>query len=112
VRECTIFFIDLRAFGKDFEKYTVWVSRKTNRRDHRGRREYGVRYERCMISKVTELQQSKNLRLKYVGEEGEVHEEEFDLVVLAVGLIPASQNQRLAERKSNRRERRGRRDKK
>lgn len=83
--QATIFFIDLRAFGKDFEKY--YESAK---------KQYGIRYQRCMISKVTELQKTKNLRLRYVADQGAVHEEEFDLVVLAVGLTPASQNERLA----------------
>jgi len=82
----TIFFIDLRAFGKDFEKYY-----------ENAKEQYGIRYQRCMISKVIELQKTKNLRVKYITEDGIVHEEEFDLVVLAVGLTAASQNQRLAE---------------
>jgi heterodisulfide reductase subunit A len=83
--EPTIFFIDLRAFGKDFEKYY-----------ESARKQHGVRYQRCMVSKVSELQRTKNLRIKYVSEEGTVRQEEFDLVVLAVGLEPASQNERLA----------------
>jgi len=82
----TIFFIDLRAFGKEFEKY--YESAKN---------QYGITYHRCMISKVVELQRTKNLRVKYITEDGAVHEEEFDLVVLAVGLVAGSRNLRLAE---------------
>jgi heterodisulfide reductase subunit A-like polyferredoxin len=82
----TIFFIDLRAFGKDFEKYY-----------RSAEEQYGIRYQRCMVSKVAELQKTKNLKVKYITDDGARHEEEFDLVVLAVGLTAGSQNQRLAE---------------
>jgi heterodisulfide reductase subunit A-like polyferredoxin len=82
----TIFFIDVRAFGKGFEKYYEGA-----------KKQYGVRYQRCMVSKVTELQKTKNLRLKYVAEDGTVCEEEFDLVVLAVGLGAPAGNRRLAD---------------
>ena len=82
----TIFFIDLRAFGKDFEKYY-----------RSAEEQYGIRYQRCMISKVAELQKTKNLKVKYITDDGARHEEEFDMVVLAVGLTAGSQNQRLAE---------------
>ncbi len=85
--QATIFFIDLRAFGKGFEKYY-----------ESAQKDYGVRYQRCMISKVVELQRTKNLRVKYVTDDEAVQEEEFDLVVLAVGLTAASENRRLAER--------------
>ncbi|MCL6479012.1 MAG: CoB--CoM heterodisulfide reductase iron-sulfur subunit A family protein [Peptococcaceae bacterium] len=76
--EATIFCMDVRAFGKDFEKYY-----------NRARDSYGVRYVKCMISAVKELQQTNNLRLAYRTPDGRMAEEEFDLVVLSVGLKPA-----------------------
>ncbi|MFQ6014692.1 MAG: FAD-dependent oxidoreductase [Anaerolineae bacterium] len=85
--EATIFYIDLRAFGKGFYRYY-----------ERARDEYGVRYIRSMISSVKERQQTNNLLLKYVGEDGRVCEEEFDLVVLSVGLKPSDRVAELCDR--------------
>ncbi|MBN2210707.1 MAG: CoB--CoM heterodisulfide reductase iron-sulfur subunit A family protein, partial [Sedimentisphaerales bacterium] len=74
--EPTIFFIDLRAFGKGFESFY-----------NRAESDYGVRYVRSQISSVKENPLNGNLIVRYVGEGvAGIREEEFDLVVLSVGL--------------------------
>ncbi len=73
--EPTIFYIDLRAFGKGFDDYVA-----------RAQHTYGVRYVRAMVSKVYEMPDSGNLELRYVDEAGSLHSEEFDMVVLSVGI--------------------------
>jgi heterodisulfide reductase subunit A len=83
--EATVFFMDLRAFGKDFEAYIESVQALP-----------GVTYCRAMPSMVHELQQSKDLLITYAGEDGKLHEEEFDLVVLAIGFAPPAGMQALA----------------
>jgi len=83
--EATVFYMDIRAFGKDFEKYY-----------ERAKNDYGVRYEKCTVSSVKELQQSKNLRLKYRTAGGAIREEDFDLVILSLGLRPAHGSRELA----------------
>jgi heterodisulfide reductase subunit A-like polyferredoxin len=85
--ETAIFYIDVRAFGKDFEKYY-----------DRARLEHGVRYEKCIVSTVRELQQEKTLRIKYRKANGKFAEEDFDLVVLSVGLRPSASAGELAGR--------------
>jgi len=91
--EPTIFYIDIRSFGKGFEPYI-----------ERAETEYGVRYVRCMVSSVKEVPGSQNLRLRYVMHQGQdgkrlmVIEEEFDLVVLSVGLRPSAATRQMAER--------------
>ena len=75
--EPTIFFIDFRAQGKGFDRYY-----------ERARDVHGVRLIRSMISRVTEDPRTHNLELTYVDEEGRIQTEEFDLVVLSVGLSP------------------------
>ena len=91
--EPTIFYIDIRSFGKGFEPYI-----------ERARDEHGIRYLRCMVSSVKEVPGSHNLRLNYVAYEGAdakrpvAHEEEFDLVVLAVGLRPSPETRAMAQR--------------
>ncbi len=56
----TIFYNDLRAFGKGFERY--YESAKSK---------FGIRYVRGIPSGVKELQQSKNLLLEYTGDDGQ-----------------------------------------
>ena len=84
--EPTIFFIDIRAYGKGFDAYY-----------ERARKEYGVRYVRCAISRVVEDPRTKNLRITYIDDAGEIKEEEFDLVVLSVGMVPSASTGELAK---------------
>ncbi|MDZ4165549.1 MAG: NAD(P)-binding protein [Smithellaceae bacterium] len=85
--EPTIFFMDIRAYGKDFDRFV-----------NRAKEEYGIRYLRSMPSAIKELQQTKNLLIKYVLPDGSLTEEEFDMVVLSVGLTPPKDAARLGER--------------
>ena len=74
--EPTIFFMDMRAHGKDFDKY------------YDRAKETGVRFVRGRVGKIREVMESGNLILNYTSENGDVNQEEFDLVVLSVGLTP------------------------
>ncbi len=71
----TIFFMDIRSFGKEFDRY---IDRAEN--------EHGVRFIRSRIAKINEDPQTGNLWLKYETEDGKLIDEEFDMVVLSVGL--------------------------
>jgi len=84
--QSTIFYMDLRAHGKDFDKYYV-----------RAQDEYKIRFVRAKISFLEEYPDTKNLRLKYVDEKGELISEDFDLVVLAVGLCAPRDSKKLSE---------------
>jgi len=84
--ETTIFYNDLRTFGKGFDNYYESAVEK-----------YGVRYIKSIVSTIKELQQSKDLLLSYISDEGEVKEEEFDMVVLSLGLVPSSASKELME---------------
>jgi heterodisulfide reductase subunit A-like polyferredoxin len=75
---CQVFFMDTRAFSKGYEEYY-----------HRAEKKYGVKYTRCRISDVKEDPVTKNLKVRYAAPyEGssKLIEEEFDLVVLSVGM--------------------------
>jgi heterodisulfide reductase subunit A len=84
--EATVFYNDIRAYGKGFETYYEGAKEK-----------YGVQFKRGIISSVKERQQTNNLVLTYVTEDGETTQEEFDLVVLSIGLRPSASTARLAE---------------
>lgn len=74
--ECHVFYMDLRAFGKGFDAY------------YERAKEIGVKYIRCRPSSVEEIQETKNLKINYVTDEGKILAEEYDLVVLSIGMQP------------------------
>ena len=82
--DCTIFYIDLRAFGKGFEAY------------YNRAKELGVKYVRCRPSSIKEVPATRNLIIQYQKEGGEIVTDEFDLVVLSVGLRATPQGAELA----------------
>ena len=81
----TIFTMDVRSYGKDFDKYI-----------ERAKKEYGVRYIRRRVAFIEEDPDTKNLLLYYEGIDGKLVEEEFNMVVLSVGLTPPHLSQELA----------------
>jgi len=82
--ECDVFYIDMRAYGKDFEQY---IERAKN---------MNIKYHRCLPS-IEEMRDSKNLILTYEAEDGKIEREIFDMVVLAVGLCPPKNNKKIAD---------------
>ncbi len=84
--KCTIFYIDMRAFGKGFDDYY-----------ERGK-EAGVRYIRCKPSAIHEDPATRNLRLVYQDEGKSLVTEEFDMVVLSCGLSPTEGVKELADK--------------
>jgi len=85
--ETTIFYIDMRAQGKGFDRFY-----------ERARDETGVRYIRSMVSRVVPAPEADTLRLSYVDAENRITEEEFDMVVLSIGLCPHPSSVQTAER--------------
>ncbi|GFP34632.1 hypothetical protein HKBW3S43_00425 [Candidatus Hakubella thermalkaliphila] len=84
--QTTIFYLDIRAFGKDFDEYY-----------ERAREEYGVQYVRGAVSSVKEVSSTGHLRLRYHTDEG-FAVQDFDLVILSLGFRPPSAAARIAER--------------
>jgi heterodisulfide reductase subunit A len=84
--DTAIFYMDMRTFGKDFQRY----------RD-RAEQEYGVRFLRSRIHSVEMTGIGGELRLVHSDMNGSRHEEIFDLVVLAAGQRPPAGTEALAE---------------
>jgi len=82
---CTIFFMDMRAFGKEFDAYY-----------NRAEEEYGVKFVRSRVSSIHEIPETQNLIARHVEEETP-KDEEFDLVVLSVGMKPPKRAIELAK---------------
>jgi heterodisulfide reductase subunit A-like polyferredoxin len=75
---CQVFFMDTRAFSKGYEEYY-----------QRAENKYGVKYTRCRLSEVKEDPMTRNLRVSYstsFEDQVDLLEEQFDLVVLSVGM--------------------------
>ena len=84
--EPTIFYIDLRAYGKDFDKYI-----------ERAKNEYGVNFVRSRVSRIDEDPSTQNLRIRYETD-GKILQEEFELVVLSIGLTPSENIRKIAQK--------------
>jgi heterodisulfide reductase subunit A2 len=85
--DCAVFNMDIRTFGKDYEKYYL----RAKDRD-------GVRFVKARIHTIEELHDTGELRLLWVDDTGEQREETFDIVVLSVGLQVTESSIDLAKR--------------
>jgi len=85
--EVTVYYIDIRAFGKGHEEYY-----------HQLREAFQIEYIRGRPAKVWQNERTKNITIR--AEEtllNLITEREFDLVVLSIGLIPAEGTDRIAQ---------------
>ena len=73
--QTTVFFTDVRAHGKGFERYYSQA------------RAGGTRYVRAQVSSLREAPGTQDLLVRYAADSGEVLQETFDMVVLSVGLV-------------------------
>ncbi len=84
---CTIFHNDIRSFGKDFERYF-----------QRAEQLEGTRFIRSYPSIAGENPETKNVVVRYATSDQGVKEEEFDMVVLSIGLNPPAASKELSEK--------------
>jgi len=75
--EPTIFFMDMRTHGKDFEKY------------YERAKSEGVKFIRSRVHTINEADADGTLEISYVTESGEPMNMSFDMVVLSVGMEAA-----------------------
>jgi heterodisulfide reductase subunit A2 len=85
--EAVIFHNDVRSFGKDFERF---YQRTENLP--------GVRFIRSYVRVGREIPETHNVTIRYSTENDGVKEEEFDMVVLSVGLEAPENAKELSEK--------------
>ncbi len=73
--DTAIFYMDIRTHGKDFERYY-----------NRGKDESGIRFIKSKITNIMPVEDTGKQIIRYINETGQRVEEEFDMVVLSVGL--------------------------
>ncbi|MEH0022582.1 MAG: FAD-dependent oxidoreductase [Desulfobacter sp.] len=84
--DTTIFYMDMRTHGKDYEQYY-----------NRAKDDYGVRMIRSRPHSIVETADTKNLSITYaLEEEARQETEEFDMVVLSTGFRPSETTVQLA----------------
>ena len=85
--DTAIFYIDVRTFGKDFERYY-----------NRAKEDLGVRFVKSRISHVEPRDDNGRHLIRYVDEQGNSVGEKFDIVVLSVGLGVSDSSAALAKK--------------
>jgi len=85
--DVTIFYIDLRAFGRGFQQFI-----------NRAKTEYGIRFIRCSPGEITEDPSTKSLNIWYEDTvAGTIENLTYDLVVLCPALTPRKDAKELAK---------------
>ncbi|MDI6711533.1 MAG: CoB--CoM heterodisulfide reductase iron-sulfur subunit A family protein [Bacillota bacterium] len=79
-----VYYMDIRAYGKGYEEF------------YRRTEEAGVRFVKGRVASITE-KENKNLvlRAEIIGEDSRIVEEEYEMVVLALGIRPQTDLRRL-----------------
>ncbi|MDH3883404.1 MAG: FAD-dependent oxidoreductase, partial [Desulfobacterales bacterium] len=85
--DTAIFYIDIRTFGKDFERYY-----------NKAKDDLGVRFVKSRITQVEPMGENSKHIIQYVDAAGHSRAEEFDIVVLSVGLGARDQAVSLAKK--------------
>ena len=83
--DCVVFNMDIRTFGKDYEKY------------YNRAKDAGIRFVKSRVHSIDEIGDTGNLNIRYMDDAGQLQEEDFDMVVLSVGLQVPESTVQLAE---------------
>ena len=76
--DMTIYYMDIRAFGKEFEQF------------YQNAKAMGIEFVKAKVASVTEdEEQNPIVRIEVMEEDGRVEERKHDMVVLSLGLTPA-----------------------
>ena len=84
--ECTIFYMDMRTQGKNFDQYLENAAST------------GIRFLPSRVHSVEQAAGDDRLKLRYVLDDSAMHEELFDIVVLSTGMHVSPAAVSLAER--------------
>jgi heterodisulfide reductase subunit A2 len=82
--EVSVFFMDMRTHGKDYERYYERAKAK------------GVQFHRCRVHSLEPAVETAGITFRYITEEGRQVQSDFDLVVLSTGMEASEEGVRLA----------------
>ncbi len=76
--DITIYYMDIRAFGKGYEQF------------FQNAQAMGIEFVKGKVARITEGEdQSPVVRVEMIEEDGVIRERQHDLVVLSLGMVPA-----------------------
>jgi heterodisulfide reductase subunit A len=84
--QVTIFHMDVRTHGKDFERFFDRAKAR------------GISFQRCRVHAVEPGDSGENISLRFITDDGKQASDHFDLVVLSVGMEPPFEAAALANR--------------
>jgi heterodisulfide reductase subunit A-like polyferredoxin len=96
VKDIDIFYMDIRAYGKDFDKYVDSALSK-----------HGIGFVKSRVAEIVENKDNGRLVVWYSDENGNMASQEYDMVVLSVGLKPKDEVKGLLEKTGVKTERHG-----
>jgi heterodisulfide reductase subunit A len=82
--DCAVFFMDMRTYGKGFERY------------YENAKDKGIRFVRSRVHSISRMAGSEDLEAVYVTEDGRPVTETFNLIVLSVGIQSSRETRALA----------------
>lgn len=85
--ETSIFYMDIRAYGKDFDKFI-----------DRAKKDYKTRFIHGRIASIEADPDTDNPVVRYSTDDGRIKKEEFGIVVLSVGLVSTARTRKTAEK--------------
>jgi heterodisulfide reductase subunit A len=84
--ETTIFYMDMRTFGKSFHQY-----------HEEAHKVHGIRFERSRVHSVTTDKLTNCLEVYHVDSSGVLNKEHFDMIVLSIGQRPSKATESFAQ---------------
>jgi len=85
--DITIFFMDIRTYGKDFDKYY-----------ERAKEESGIQFVRSKVYNIEAVDSTGDLIVKFTTEDGVINTEKFSMAVLSVGFQSSPELVKLAKK--------------
>jgi heterodisulfide reductase subunit A len=82
-----IFYMDMRTFGRDFQRYK-----------DRAEKDAGIRFVRCRVHSIEPAENDKDILISYIDSSGNPIDETFDMAVLSTGKNPEFQLPEFASR--------------
>ena len=84
--DCSIFYMDMRTQGKDFDRY------------YENAKKSGVHFINSRVHSILKERDDDKLIMRYVADDGKMQDEPFDMVVLSTGLVINGKTVDLAQR--------------
>ena len=85
--DVTIYYMDVRTYGKGFEEFYK-----------RAKEEIGIHFTRGRVARISEVPETRNLVIHTEDTQtGKIIEKEFDMVILSIGMMPSLETVRLSK---------------